>query len=193
MYKKSPISNRSFNRGFKIFSKIILEPSLRVCKGVIKDVTRSQNSSGKAISASNNDISSIRNDTLSYKSPATPNQSVFDIRKRGLDQCSFINNLYYSTPRPVNTDAILPIEEILSKYLTASNKYLEKAATCGYDYYTFAKDFFIKQINAVKKETTKRYYQIASDILPIVSSSTDTIAVMEKVVKYIKDREVTQE
>lgn len=189
MFKKSPISNRSFNRGFKIFSKILLEPSLRMGKAAVKDVIRSdaiRTRSSSQLERSNN-ISS--ENYPSYKSTSL-NQSIFDIRKRGLNQCSFIYNLYYNTPRPQN---ILPLEGILSKYNTASNQYLNKSTTCGYDFFTFVHDFFSKQIMTAKKETTKRDYQQALDILPIVSSSTDEEVVMADIINYLSRANSTQE
>ena len=186
MFKKSPISNRSYKRGFKIFSKILLEPSLRIGNAVVKDVIRSDRYSTQK----NDNSTTSSGNHPTYKSNVIPNQSVFDIRKRGLDQCSFIHNLYYNTPRP---ETLLPLEGVLSKYNTASSQYINKATTCGYDYFTFAKNFFTKQISMVKKETTKRDYQQALDVLPIVSSNTDADAVMADIFNHLSEIKPSQE
>ena len=188
MFKKSPISNRSFTRGFKIFSKILLEPSSRIGKAVVEDTMRLDSVPTRASSQHEGSIGRSSENCPSYKN-TTPNQNIFDIRKRGLNQCSFIHNLYYNTARP---ETILPLEGILSKYNTASNQYLNKATTCGYDFFTSVKDFFSKQIITVKKEATKRDYQQALDILPIVSSSIDTEAVMTEIINYLSRENSTQ-
>ncbi len=161
---------------------------MRIGKAVVKDAMHSDSIPTRAASKYECCNSNSSENYPSYKS-TTPNQIIFDIRKRGLNQCSFVHNLYYNTPRP---ETILPLEGILSKYNTASNQYLNKATTCGYDFFTFVKDFFSKQIITVKKEATKRDYQQALDILPIVSSSIDTEAVMTEIIKYLSRENSTQ-
>lgn len=189
MFKKSPISNRSFNRGFKIFSKILLEPSLRIGKAIVKDTAYLGSAPTRTPVQNEGSYSKSIENYLPYKK-TTPNHNIFDIRKRGLDQCSFIHNLYYNTPRP---ETLLPLEGVLSKYNTASNQYLNKATSCGYDFFTFVKDFFSKQIITVKKEATKRDYQRALDVLPIVSSTTEADAVITEIVNYLSTENSNQE
>ena len=162
---------------------------MRIGKAIVKDTAYLGSAPTRTPVQNEGSYSKSTENYLPYKKTAL-NHNIFDIRKRGLDQCSFIHNLYYNTPRP---ETLLPLEGILSKYNTASNQYLNKATTCGYDFFTFVNDFFSKQIMTVKKETTKRDYQQALDILPIVSSSTDAEAVMADIINHLSRENLTHE
>lgn len=185
-FKKSPISTRSFNKGFRIFSKAIIEPSLHITSAVAKNAIKSES----LPPAKKSTLSSTVNSTVIQGNPAAyPNQSIFDIRKRGLDQVQFINGLYYNTPRPI---CEIDIEGILSKYSAAANQYLNKGVKCGYDCYAFAASFFTQQAQNAKKEKTRNDYNAALSVLPFFKEGKNPEEIMNAIVSQADSQQTDE-
>ena len=164
-FKKSPISPGRFKRGYGIFRRLVVTPTLKLTSAAIKDV-KQLNKEGAGNSAG-------QKPTMSYEQK----QDALRVREIGLQQCHEANELFaLSISRhltPLDNAAI-------TKLSSVSGRYLNKGSYCNVDFFDFATEFIKTQIDTVKKEQTRLEYQRAQDLLRRLIQGEKAAAIIEK-------------
>lgn len=163
-FKLSPISPGRYKRGFGIFRRLLLTPTLKLTSAAIKDVKEMGQMPAKG--------------TVDKK-PAmtlTQKENALKIRELGLQQCHEVNELLNLADsrklQPLDTAAIMKLSSV-------SGRYLNKGTYCNVDFYSFASGFIVEQIESVKKEQTRLEYQRAMQILQRLMNGDKALVIVD--------------
>lgn len=103
--------------------------------------------------------------------PTTPEPAVeeTDTWQRGMEQCNHTVDLFLKlTDTPHSSMS----SRILSNYMIACRTYF-KLTDCSLDYYTYAEEYFKKEMQKTDSQSDRKEYEAALKFLPVLSKESD--------------------
>ena len=178
---KSAIKKSTYNKGLRIFTKLLVTPAIKLGSAAVKDVITMGNNH-----TSMNNGGSIKPDkAISYNREQREEMDTLQkihIRDLGIEQCKITSSIL---DRLFKEDGIsLDLSNALLKTSVAINRYLDKNPLCGIDFYSFATVFISSQISTVKKEKTKWEYKVVQELLFLIRTAKPYDTIVESIREF---------